>query len=346
MWILERFQLRINPYFIHFYMSTLSMNNATKPDLLVVMALPPYARAKVDLIYTVHDRTHQTDPAAFARIAPSIQAVLGSGDAKVPRELMQQMPNLKTISVIGVGYDGVDLAAANELGIKVTHTPDVLNDDVADLAIGLMLCAARKLPQADQYVRQGHWLAKGAMALQTKVSGARVGIVGIGRIGKTIAKRCAAFDMPISYTARTAKSDLPFTFFASAKELAAHVDFMIIITPGGAGTKNMINAEVLAALGKGKGEGYLINVARGTVVDQAALIQALQTGVIAGAGLDVFDGEPTVPEAFLSMDNVTLAPHVGSATNATRKAMADLALLNLANFYADKPLTTPVPECQ
>lgn len=322
------------------------MNNATKPDLLVVMALPPYARAKVDLIYTVHDRTHQTDPAAFARIAPSIQAVLGSGDAKVPRELMQQMPNLKTISVIGVGYDGVDVAAANELGIKVTHTPDVLNDDVADLAIGLMLCAARKLPQADQYVRQGHWLAKGAMALQTKVSGARVGIVGIGRIGKTIAKRCAAFDMPISYTARTAKSDLPFTFFASAKELAAHVDFMIIITPGGAGTKNMINAEVLAALGKGKGEGYLINVARGTVVDQAALIQALQTGVIAGAGLDVFDGEPTVPEAFLSMDNVTLAPHVGSATNATRKAMADLALLNLANFYADKPLTTPVPECQ
>ncbi len=320
--------------------------NTNKPEVLVVMPLPPYARIQLDLHYVVHDRTHQTDPQAFAGIAPRIRAIVGSGEAKVPRELMVQMPNLKMISVIGVGYDGVDTGAANDLGIKVTHTPDVLNDDVADLALGLMLCAARKLPQADQYVRQGQWLAKGPMALQTKVSGARVGIVGMGRIGKTIAKRCVAFDMPISYTARSAKADLPFTFFASAKELAANVDFMVVITPGGATTKNMINAEVLAALGKGKGEGYLVNVARGTCVEQAALIEALQNNIIAGAGLDVFDGEPTVPEAFFAMDNVTLAPHVGSATHATRKAMADLALLNLANFYAGKPLVTPVPECK
>lgn len=323
------------------------MNNTTslsnKPDVLLVMPVPPYARSMLDANYTVHDRTHLTDPAAFAIVAPRIQAIVGSGEAKVPQELMAQMPNLKMVSVIGVGYDGVDTAAANHLGIKVTHTPDVLNDDVADLAVGLMLATARKLPQADQYVRQGQWLAKGPMALARKVSGSAVGIVGMGRIGKTIAKRCAAFDMPISYTARSAKADLPFTFYASAKELAANVDFLIVITPGGAATKGMINAEVLEALGK---DGYLINVARGTVVDQAALIHALQTGVIAGAGLDVFDGEPTVPEAFFAMDNVTLAPHVGSATHATRKAMADLALLNLAHFYAGKPLITPVPECR
>ncbi len=321
-------------------------SQTTKPEILVVMPLPPYARAQLDLHYIVHDRIHQTDPQAFAGVASGIRAIVGSGEAKVPRSLMAQMPNLKMVSVIGVGYDGVDTIAANELGIKVTHTPDVLNDDVADLALGLMLCAARKLPQADQYVRQGQWLAKGPMPLARKVSGSRVGIVGMGRIGKTIAKRCAAFDMPISYTARSTKADLPFTFFASATDLAANVDFLIIITPGGAATKGMINAEVLAALGKGRGEGYVINVARGTVIDQPALIHALQNNIIAGAGLDVFDGEPTVPEAFFGMDNVTLAPHVGSATNATRKAMADLALLNLANFYASKPLVTVVPECQ
>jgi lactate dehydrogenase-like 2-hydroxyacid dehydrogenase len=307
------------------------------------MPLPPYARAQADSLYTVHDRTHLNDPAAFAAIAPNIRAIIGSGEAKVPRTLMTQMPNLKMVSVIGVGYDGVDTAAANDLGIKVTHTPDVLNDDVADLAIGLMLCAARKMPQADQYVRQGRWAKEGMMPLARKVSGSRVGIVGMGRIGKTIAKRCAAFDMPISYTARSAKPELPFTFYANAKELATNVDFLVIITPGGAATKGMINAEVLAALGK---DGYLINVARGTVVDQPALIHALQNNIIAGAGLDVFDGEPTVPEAFYKLDNVTLLPHVGSATNATRKAMADLALLNLANFYANKPLVTPVPECK
>jgi lactate dehydrogenase-like 2-hydroxyacid dehydrogenase len=247
------------------------------------------------------------------------------------------------VSIIGVGYDGVDTAAANELGIKVTHTPDVLNDDVADLALGLMLCAARKLPQADQYVRQGLWAKQGAMPLTRKLSGSRVGIVGMGRIGKTIAKRCAAFDMSIAYTARTVKAELPFQFYATAKELASHVDFLVVITPGGAATKHMINAEVLAALGS---DGYLVNVARGSVVDQEALISALQNKTIAGAGLDVFANEPNVPEAFFLLDNVTLAPHVGSATNATRKAMADLALLNLANFYAGKPLATPVPECR
>jgi hydroxypyruvate reductase len=317
-----------------------------QPVVFSAAALSPIFVAKLKEAFDFHDRPHLNDEAAFARLAPQVSVVAASGDSKVTAEYMARLPALKLISVMGVGYDGVDVAAAKARGIVVTHTPDVLNDDVADLALALMLSAARRLPQADQYVRQGQWLAKGPMALQTKVSGARVGIVGMGRIGKTIAKRCAAFDMPISYTARSAKSDLPFTFYATAKELAANVDFLVVITPGGAATKGMINAEVLAALGKGKGEGYLVNVARGTVVDQPALIEALQNKTIAGAGLDVFDGEPTVPEAFFAMDNVTLLPHVGSATHATRKAMADLALLNLANFYAGKSLVTPVPECR
>jgi hydroxypyruvate reductase len=324
--------------------STPSANN--KPDVLLVMPVPPYARAILDKVYTVHDRTFQTDPAAFALAAPTIRAILGTGDGQVPASLMAQLPALGVVSVIGVGYDGVDTAAANARGIQVTHTPNVLNDDVADLALGLMLSAARRLPQADQYVRSGQWATKGPMPLQRKVSGSKVGIVGMGRIGQTIAKRCAAFDMAISFTARSPKPDLPFTYFANAKALAEHVDFMIVITPGGAGTKHMINAEVLAALGKGNGEGYLINVARGTCVDQAALIHALQNNIIAGAGLDVFDGEPTVPAAFNGLDNVSMAPHIGSATHATRKAMADLALQNLANFFAGTPLVTPVPECQ
>ncbi len=321
--------------------------NTNKPDVLLVTPLPPYAREQLDTHYTVHDRTHVSDPNAFkALVAPRIRAIVSPGDGKVPRELMEQIPNLQMVSIIGVGYDGVDTAAANERGIKVTHTPNVLNDDVADLALALVLCAARRLPQADQYVRKGLWAAQGAMALQRKVSGARAGIVGMGRIGKTIAKRCQAFDMPVSYTARSIKHDLPFHFYPNAKELAANVDFLIVITPGGASTKHMINAEVLAALGKGRGEGYLINVARGSVVDQPALITALQNKTIAGAGLDVFDGEPAVPEALCALDTVTLLPHVGSATVATRQAMADLALQNLANFFAGKPLVTPVPECQ
>lgn len=315
----------------------------TKPEILLVGALPPYARTQVDAHYTVHDRTHLSDSAAFAQIAPRITGIVGSGESKVPRELMAQLPALGMVAIIGVGYDGVDTTAANEHKVKVSHTPNVLNDDVADLALGLMLCTARQLPQADQYVRQGLWAKQGAMPLTRKLSGARVGIVGMGRIGKTIAKRCAAFDMSIAYTARSAKADLAFTYYPDAKSLAANVDFLVVITPGGAATKHMINAEVLQALGK---DGYLINVARGTVVDQAALLTALLNKTIAGAGLDVFDGEPNVPEAFFTLDNVTLLPHVGSATHATRKAMADLALLNLANHYAGKALVTPVPECR
>jgi hydroxypyruvate reductase len=242
---------------------------------------------------------------------------------------------------MGVGYDGVDVSAALERKIPVTHTPGVLNDDVADLAMALMFCVARRIPQADRYVREGRWADQGPMPLARKVSGARLGIVGLGRIGLAIAERAQAFGMSVAYTSRNARTEHAFRYYASARELAAEVDFLVAITPGGAGTRHLIDAQVLAALGA---RGYLINVARGSVVDEAALIDALQRGVIAGAGLDVFENEPHVPEALRALDNVVLTPHMASATRETRQAMADLAIDNLRAHFAGKPLLSPVPE--
>jgi lactate dehydrogenase-like 2-hydroxyacid dehydrogenase len=212
---------------------------------------------------------------------------------------------------------------------------------VADLAMGLVLSVGRTIPQADQFVRTGQW-PNGPIALGRKVSGARLGIVGLGRIGKAIAQRASGFGMSIAYTARSAKADSGFQFFATPTELAANVDFLVVITPGGAGTKHLINAEVLQALGS---RGFLINVARGSVVDEEALIAALQNGTIAGAGLDVFANEPNVPEALWSMRNVVLTPHMASATTETRQAMADLAFANMQAGTSGQPLRTPVPEC-
>jgi hydroxypyruvate reductase len=271
-----------------------------------------------------------------------IRAVACGGESKVPADLMAKLPALEIVSVMGVGYDGVDVATAKGRGIMVTHTPDVLNDDVADLAIALMLASARQLPQADRYVREGRWTG-GAMPLASKMSGARVGIVGMGRIGQAIATRALAFGMAVAYTARSAKPQLPYAFHADVRELARASDFLVVITPGGAGTLKMINAEVLEALGP---KGILVNVARGSVVDEAALVDALQRRVIAGAGLDVFESEPNVPEALRNLPHVVLTPHVGSATTQTRRAMADLALDNLRLHFAGQPVKTPVPECR
>ena len=316
--------------------------DVSKPDVLAVAKLHPFYQKALESQYTVHDRTHVSDPAAFATLAPRILGVAGTGEASVPRSLLTQLPNAKVVAVFGVGYDGVDVPAAIEHGIPVTHTPDVLTDDVADLAMGLVLSVGRAIPQADQFVRAGQW-PSGPMALGRKVSGARLGIVGLGRIGKAIAKRANAFGMSIAYTARTAKADSGYTFYPTAAELAANVDFLVAITPGGAGTKHLINAEVLKALGP---RGFLINVARGSVVDEEALITALQNGTIAGAGLDVFANEPHVPEALWSLRNVVLTPHMASATTETRQAMADLAFANMQAGIAGQPLHTPVPECQ
>ena len=314
---------------------------SSKPQVLAVAKLHPFYLQALETLYTVHDRTHVTDPAAFAALAPQIVGVAGTGEGSVPRSLLAQLPNAKVVSVFGVGYDGVDVPAAIEHGIPVTHTPGVLTDDVADLAMGLVLSVGRSIPQADQFVRAGQW-PSGPMALGRKVSGARLGIVGLGRIGQAIARRASAFGMQIAYTARSEKPDSGFRFYPTAAALAAQVDFLVAITPGGAGTQHLINAEVLQALGP---RGFLINVARGSVVDEAALIDALQKGTIAGAGLDVFANEPHVSEALWSLRNVVLTPHMASATTETRQAMADLAFANMQAGISGLPLRTPVPEC-
>lgn len=312
----------------------------TKPEVLAVTKLSPFYMQSLHEHFIVHERLHETDPAAFAAAAPRIRAVAASGESRVSAALIAQLPALEIISVMGVGYDGVDVAAARARNIAVTHTPDVLNDDVADLALGLMLCVARALPQADAYIRSGQW-QQGPMPLQRKLSGSRLGLVGMGRIGQAIAARGQAFGMPVAYTARNPRPNLPYRYLPSAQALAAESDFLVVITPGGEGTRKLINADVLKALGP---QGFVINVARGSVMDQDALIEALEQGVIAGAGLDVFENEPNVPARLLALPNVVVTPHVGSATGQTRHAMADLAMDNLQAHFGGKPLLSPVPE--
>jgi hydroxypyruvate reductase len=312
----------------------------SKLDVLAVEGAHPLYLKALSSVYNVHVNAHNGDLKLFADIAPKIVGFASSGESRVPASLIAQLPALKIISVFGVGYDGVDLRAALDRNIMVANTPDVLTDDVADLAIALMLSVARTIPQADQHVKTGRW-PYGGLPLARKVSGGRLGIVGFGRIGKAIARRAAGFDLSIAYTARSEQKDSGFKFYADVVSLAREVDFLIVITPGGAATQHLINADVLSALGP---KGYLINVARGSVVDEAALVSALASGGIAGAALDVFADEPNVPEALWSMRNVVLTPHIASATVQTRQAMADLAFANMQAGTQGAPVLTPVPE--
>ena len=315
----------------------------SKPDLLTAAKLSPLFVPQLEAAFTVHDRVHVENPACFDAVAPRIRAIAASGESKVPAELIERLPALEIISVMGVGYDGVDVVAARRRNVMVTHTPDVLNDDVADLALGLMLAAARQLPQADRYVREGRWAAQGPAPLARRMSGARLGLVGIGRIGQAIAARAQAFGMSVAYTARHARPELPYAYLANAVALAGQSDFLVVITPGGPATRKLIGADVLAALGP---KGILVNVARGSVVDEAALIDALERGVLGGAALDVFEDEPRVPARLAALPQVVLTPHIGSATASTRQAMADLAFNNLREHFAGRAPLTPVPECR
>jgi hydroxypyruvate reductase len=308
-------------------------------EIMQVSTLPSFMmNALQEDDYIVHDHTHINDPGALKKVT----ALVGTGAAKVDKKLLSMLPNVKLIAICGVGYDGIDVGAAKERGIVVTHTPGVLTDDVADLALALVLSMGRRIPQADRFVRNGDWVSD-TFPLTHKVSGARLGIVGMGRIGRAIAKRAAAFDMRIAYTGREAKADLPYMFYKTATALAAEVDFLVVAVPGGDNTKNLIGASVLQALGT---KGYLINIARGSVVDQPALVQALKDKTIAGAALDVFWDEPKVDPELRRLPNVVLTPHIASATDETRRAMAALTMENLRAFYDKKPLPTPVPECQ
>jgi lactate dehydrogenase-like 2-hydroxyacid dehydrogenase len=307
-------------------------------EILQVSPLPPFMmKALQEADYIVHDHTHIKDPGALSKVT----AIVGTGAAKVDKKLLMMLPHVKLIAICGVGYDGVDVSAAMEKGIVVTHTPGVLTDDVADLAMGLLLSIGRRLPHADKFVRNGDWVDD-VFALTHKVSGARLGVVGMGRIGRAIAKRAVAFDMRIAYTGREAKADLPYAFYESVTELAALVDYLVVAVPGGDRTKNLIDAAVLKALGN---KGYLINIARGSVVDQPVLVQALKDKAIAGAALDVFWDEPVIDPELRRLPNVVLTPHIASATVETRQAMVALTMDNLAAFYLKKAVPTPVPEC-
>ena len=308
-------------------------------DIMLVSSVPTFMMNDLQQEYVLHDHAHILDPEAFTKVT----AFVGVGSsARVDRNLLAMFPNVKMISIFGVGYDGIDVAAVQDRGIQVTHTPDVLTDDVADLAMGLILSMGRRIPQSDKFVRNGDWVSE-PFTMTHKVTGTRLGMVGLGRIGQAIAKRAAAFDMSIAYTGRRAKTNAPFRYHATVSELAANSDYLVVAVPGGDDTKNMINAQVLKALGP---KGIVINIARGSVVDQTALIQALKDKSIAGAGLDVFWDEPNIDPQFFKLQNVVLTPHNGSNTHETRRAMADLALANLKAFFDERPLLTVIPECQ
>ncbi|WP_046116527.1 2-hydroxyacid dehydrogenase [Ensifer aridi] len=285
-------------------------------------------------------RIERADVALVTAEMADVAGIAVSG--RLPVDLMDAFPKLEIVANFGVGYDGVDVARAAARGVVVTNTPDVLTEEVADTAIGLLINTVRLLPQAEQWLRQGRWIRDGAFPLSPlSLRGRKVGLFGLGRIGLAIARRLEAFGLSIAYHTRTPREGLAFAYHPTLRGLAEAVDTLIVIVPGTPSTLKAINADVLAALGS---QGVLINVGRGSTVDEAALVAALQNGTIAGAGLDVFENEPHVPEALLALPNVTLLPHVASASVVTRNAMADLVVDNLKAWFSTGEPLTPVVE--
>ena len=278
------------------------------------------------------------DRDAALKTAAHMRGLAHFGHSKVDGKLMDALPRLEIISNFGVGVDQIDLEAAKKRKIIVTNTPDVLNDCVADTALALVLNTLRKFPQSESYLRSGFWPTRGPYPLATSIGGKTLGILGLGRIGEAIAKRAQAFGMKIRYHNRN-KKNVPYPYDADPVALAKNSDVLLIVTPGGAGTAKLVNAKVLDALGP---QGYVVNVARGSVVDELVLLRYLQEKKIAGAGLDVFEHEPKVPPEFYSLDNAVLFPHVASATMETRKAMGDLQVENLLLHFSGKSVKTPV----
>lgn len=277
--------------------------------------------------------------AFLAEHGAEITAVVVSGVTRVDPDLMAALPNLKVVVNFGVGYDNIDVDAAAARGIGVSNTPDVLDDCVADTAVGLLIDTMRRFSAADRYVRAGRWPVDGNYPLTQQVSGSNVGILGLGRIGGAIATRLTGFGCSISYHNRRQVPDSPYRYVDSPVELARQVEVLVVAAAGGAGTRHLVDRAVLDALGS---DGYLVNISRGTVIDQDALVEALTHGRLAGAGLDVFADEPNVPAALTKLDNVVLLPHVGSGTVETRAAMEALVLANLNRFLQSGQLVTPV----
>ncbi|MDB5587757.1 MAG: hydroxyacid dehydrogenase [Devosia sp.] len=305
-------------------------------DILQTGKLHASCEAALAERYTVHKLHEATDKETFlAGVAPRIRAHAGSG---VGADLIAKLPKLEIIAGFGVGTDSIDLAAAKAAGVRVTNTPDVLNDAVAELTIGMMISLARRIPQGDRFVRDGKWL-KGNMGLFSELTGKTVGILGLGRIGKEIATRAQAMKMRVVYHGRHRQENVPYVYYDKLIDMARDVDWLVLIAPGGKSTDRIVSREVLEALGP---QGMLVNMARGTLVDEPALVDLLVNGGLGGAALDVFEKEPQVPEALFALDNVVLAPHQGSATNQTRDAMGATLVANLDAHFAGNPLISPV----
>jgi lactate dehydrogenase-like 2-hydroxyacid dehydrogenase len=313
-----------------------------KPDVLLVGAARPVIVEGLSG-FNLHRLADAKDRDAFiASLADRVRAfAVSSSNMPVDGALMSRFPRLEIVSSFGVGYDHVDAVWAGEHGIVVTNTPDVLNEEVADTALGLLLCTVREFPQADRYVRAGKWLEKGYPLTKATLRDRTVGMVGMGRIGKAIARRLEAFGMPVVYHTRNPLPDVSYRHYPKLIDMARDVDTLMVIVPGGKATQNLINAEVLDALGP---NGILINMARGSVVDEPALVKALQERRIYSAGLDVFVKEPEVPKELLEMEHVVLFPHLGSASVWTRTKMDQLVVDNIKSWAAGKAPLTPVPE--
>ncbi|GJD36954.1 2-hydroxyacid dehydrogenase [Methylobacterium aerolatum] len=315
------------------------MTGTSPADILLLRKMHPLVEKALGGRFTLHCLEGAPDPEALlAEVGPRIRGLCVGGG--VDGALMDRLPRLELIANFGVGYDAVDAAGAAKRGVVVTNTPDVLTDEVADLAVGLVLATVRRLPQADRYLREGHW-PKAPFPLTASLRGRRVGILGLGRIGLAIARRLDGFGVEIDYHGRSRKAGVPYTYHDSLIGLARAVHILVVVAPGGSDTKGLVDAAVLDALGP---EGLLVNVARGSVVDEAALIAALQAGTILGAGLDVFENEPHVPPDLAALENTVLLPHVGSASTSTREAMAQLVVDNVLSWFEGRGPLTPVAE--
>lgn len=308
-------------------------------EILQTTPLPPAIEDILQRDYTVHRLWQAFDRGSLlGEIAGQVRGLVTSGSVGADRSLIEALPKLEIISSFGVGYDPIDIGCARERKVIVTNTPDVLTDDVADIAMALLLGVMRRIPQGDHFVRQGQW-PKAKFPLTDKMGGKIMGIVGFGRIGQAIARRAEPFGIEIRYFGPRRKDGVAYRYYDDLAAMAKDVDILMIACPGGKATEGIVNASVIAALGT---KGYVINIARGSVIDEPALVKALVEKKIAGAGLDVFANEPHVPQELLALDNVALAPHVGSATHATRHAMGELVLRNLAAHFAGQPVLTRV----
>lgn len=312
-------------------------------EILQVSPLPAFLMNDLQALYQVHDHAHMTDPSSFGRI----KAIIGASQSKVDLKLLATFPSVEVISILGNEYQSVDVQGAIKKGVKVAYTPDFAHDDVADLAMGLIIAMVRKLPQADRFVKNSDWV-EGDFSLTKRVTGLRLGLIGFGELGQAVAKRAHGFDMRVSYFDKAPAKGFEQSWVSQPQTLAEQVDILVLCLPALAGdvslsasTQPIVDQSVLDALGS---KGYLVNISQAHLVDQGALIKALQTKKIAGAALDVFLTEPKIAPEFKALQNVVLSPHMGSATEEARRLMAQLALANLQSHFSQGTLLTPVPQ--